>query len=196
MKSEQDQKSGIKPKGEAKAAPKPPKGRNFKECRECLIEFQNEEQKYRKEVDELVGTLQRLQADFENYRKRCDRDSAEFRKYAEARLIADMLPVIDALDMALKCSGREDEFTKGMSMISRQIHDLLAKRGLKAIDCCGKRFDPYYHEVMLSSDSGGEEGVVLEELQKGYMLHDKIIRHSKVKVSRKKSDGDKFSKKG
>jgi len=154
-------------------------------------------------IAELTDTLQRTQAEFENYKKRVDKEKQEFVKYAKAELIQKLLPTIDTFEIALKSSKIEDfrdtgnsknfqvstkdneKFVKGMDMVYAQLMSLLHSEGLKSIESLGKKFDPYLHEVMLKEKSDKDEGTVLEELQKGYMLNDKVLRHSKIKVGEK-----------
>tara|TARA_Y100000310_G_scaffold128407_1_gene127583 strand:- start:846 stop:1328 length:483 start_codon:yes stop_codon:yes gene_type:complete len=134
---------------------------------------------------ELTETLQRTQAEFENYKKRVDNEKQEFVKYAKAETIQKLLSTIDTFEIALKSTKDPEKFVKGMEMVYVQLMTLLHSEGLKPIESLGKKFDPYLHEVMLKEKSDKDDGVVLEELQKGYMLNDKVLRHSKVKVSEK-----------
>ena len=138
-------------------------------------------------IDELTNTLQRIQAEFENYKKRVDKEKAEFVKYSKAELIQRILPTIDTFEIALRSTKDNEKFVKGMEMVYAQLISLLHAEGLKPIESLGKKFDPYLHEVMLKEKSDDDDGIVLEELQKGYMLNDKVLRHSKVKVSEKEN---------
>jgi molecular chaperone GrpE len=146
------------------------------------IHLTSEQQK----LAELTDTLQRLQADFENYRKRVEKETAEFVKFANSSLLAKFLPVLDTLDVAIKnaCKDNHDQrYVKGLELLRAQLLSVLQVEGLLPIECVGKKFDPHYHEVMLKEPSDKEEGTILEEFQKGYLLHNKIMRHSKVKIS-------------
>ncbi|MEK6868614.1 MAG: nucleotide exchange factor GrpE [Nanoarchaeota archaeon] len=136
-------------------------------------------------IDELTETLQRLQAEFENYKKRVDKEKSEFVKYAKAELMQGLLPTLDTFEIALKSTKDNEKFVKGMEMVYAQFVSTLQSEGLKPIEAVGKKFDPYLHEVMLKEKSDKDDGVVLEELQKGYMLNDRVLRHSKVKISEK-----------
>ena len=138
-----------------------------------------------KTIEELTDTLKRLQAEFENYRKRTEREKLEFMKYSNAEIIAKILPAIDSFELALKNAGDSQKFAHGMKLIYAQIHSVLESEGLKPIKTDGEKFDPYKHEVLLKEESDKPEGMILEEFQKGYMLKDKILRFSKVKVSGK-----------
>jgi len=153
-----------------------------------------EEQKkksHKDEISELTDTLQRLQAEFENYKKRCDKDIAFARQYASAELVKKLLPTIDSFELALKNRDNKEEFAKGVELIFRQLYSTLEHEGLRKIDCCGKKCDPYLHDVMLTEKCGKEEGLVLEELQRGYMFRDRVLRHSKVKVAKNDTQKDK-----
>ncbi|MBU89986.1 nucleotide exchange factor GrpE [Candidatus Woesearchaeota archaeon] len=136
-------------------------------------------------IAELTDTLQRTQAEFENYKKRVDKEKAEFVKYAKAEIIHKILPTLDTFEISLKSTKDNEKFVKGIEMAYAQLFSLLESEGLKPIESVGKKFDPYLHEVMLKEKSDKEDGIVLEELQKGYMLNDKVLRHSKVKISEK-----------
>ena len=137
----------------------------------------------KEKIAELTETLQRLQAEFENFRKRTEKEKAEFVKYAKAELMQKLLPTIDTFEIALKSTKDNEKFVKGMEMVYAQFVSTLQSEGLKPIESAGKKFDPYLHEVMLKEKSDKDDGVVLEELQKGYMLNDRVLRHSKVKIS-------------
>ena len=158
---------------------------------EKKVEIKKEKKPTEKEVTaDLTDTLQRTQAEFENYKKRVDKEKAEFVKYAKAELVQRLLPTIDTFEIALKLTKDNEKFVKGMEMVYAQLISTLQSEGLKPIDTMGKKFDPYLHEVMLKEKSDKDEGIILEELQKGYMLNDKVLRHSKVKVSEKDNKKD------
>jgi molecular chaperone GrpE len=136
-------------------------------------------------IAELTETLQRTQAEFENYKKRVEKENVEFVKYAKAEIIQKILPTIDTFEIALKSTNDKEKFVKGIEMVYAQLRSLLKAEGLKPIDALDKKFDPYLHEVMLKEKSDKDDEIILEELQKGYMLNDKVLRHSKVKISEK-----------
>jgi len=138
-----------------------------------------------KKIAELTDSLQRLQAEFENYKKYVEKQSSEFKKYAKADLIINLLPILDSFELALKNTSNKEEFMKGVELIYSQLFSTLEKEGLTPIKAEGHKLDPIKHEVLLKEKSDKEEDTILEELQKGYTLGDKVIRHSKVKVSKK-----------
>ena len=139
---------------------------------------------------DFICQLQRLQAEFENYKKRTDKTNAQLIEYSKKDLVQSLLPIMDAFELSLAHKDKAKEFATGMEMIHKQLAALLQKEGLRAIECVGKRFDPYRHEVLLTEENDGDEDVVLQELQRGYMLKDLVLRHSKVKVSIKKKEED------
>ncbi|MCX8147078.1 MAG: nucleotide exchange factor GrpE [Candidatus Woesearchaeota archaeon] len=148
-----------------------------------------EEDKLKKRIEELeknnaelIDTLKRLQAEFENYKKRIEKEKAEFCMYAKADIIKKLLPIVDTFEIALKNKENKEDFVKGMEIIYAELVSLLEKEGVKPIEALGKKIDPYYHEVLMTEKSDKEEGTIVEEFQKGYMLYDKVLRHSKVKV--------------
>jgi molecular chaperone GrpE len=136
-------------------------------------------------IDELTDTLKRLQAEFENYKKWSAKEKAEFVKYANADMISQLLPVLDSFEIALKNTSDKDKFLEGIKIIYAQLHSLLEAEGLRPIKSVGEKFDPYKHEVLMKGESDKEDDTILEEFQKGYMLNDKVLRHSKVKISGK-----------
>jgi molecular chaperone GrpE len=140
-----------------------------------------------KKIAELTEFSQRIQAEMENYKKRCDRDSTEFRKYCHAELIAKLLPILDSFELAFKNTEKKEDFVKGVELIFSQLYDALEKEGLRIIKAKGERFDPYKHEALLTqkTEKDTEDDIVAEELQKGYMFKDKILRYSKVKILKK-----------
>lgn len=138
-----------------------------------------------KQIADLTETLQRLQAEFENYKKYIEKQNADFRKYAKSELIMNILPILDSFELALKNTSDKERFVKGVELIYSQLFSTLKKEGLKPIETKEKILDASKHEVLLRKKSDEKEDTILEELQKGYMLHEKVLRHSKVAVSRK-----------
>jgi len=136
-------------------------------------------------IEELTDTLKRLQAEFENYKKWNAKEKVDFIKYAHADLIAQMLPVLDSFEIALKNTSDKDKFIEGMKIVYAQLHSMLEAEGLKPIKATGEKFDPYKHDVLMKEESDKPEETILEEFQKGYMINDKVLRHSKVKISGK-----------
>jgi molecular chaperone GrpE len=130
----------------------------------------------------------RLRADVENYRKQLDREKEDFMRWANKDVLLDTLEVADNFERAIPQLRKKDpEGAQGMEMVYSQLMKSMEKHGLSKIDAVGKKFNPCFHEAFLQEESDGPEGVILEELQKGYMLNDKVLRHSKVKVSKCRS---------
>jgi molecular chaperone GrpE len=143
-------------------------------------------QKLRVERDTLIDRLARLQAEFENARKRTAREQQEFREYAVADAVKALLPTLDSFERALQTSlADKSEFRGGIELIYKQLQDALLKMGLRAIPAKGEPFDPHLHEAIEMVDTtDAEDHQVLEELQRGYKLKDRLLRPSMVKVAR------------
>ena len=126
----------------------------------------------------------RVLADFENFRKRTEREKADFFRYAVASVLKDVLPVLDNFDRALDHAEEGDEFHKGVALIYKQLFEVLQKHGLKPIDDSGVTFDPNIHEaVVREEDDSVPTHTVVAILQKGYFLHDRLLRPALVKVA-------------
>jgi molecular chaperone GrpE len=151
------------------------------------------------ERDALFDKLARLQAEFENYRKRASREQAELREYVAADMAKQILPVLDSFDLALRLKGaavenerrlfggdrRKDELRTGVELIRRQMEDLLNKFGVRPISAVGQEFDPRFHEAIEMVDTkDAKDHQVLEELQRGYKIKDRLLRPAMVKVAR------------
>jgi molecular chaperone GrpE len=150
----------------------------------------DETEALRNENEELIDTLQRLQAEFENYRKRAQRDQENLVARAHERLVKELLPVLDDLERALEAAEQHEEakLEEGVRLVHRSLAGALEREGLAEIETNGK-FDPHVHEALLTQPSEAEEGSVLEVLQKGYRLGDRVLRPSRVVVAGPK-DGD------
>jgi len=146
----------------------------------------SELQKLRAERDTLLDRLARLQAEFENARKRAAREQQEFRDYALADAVKALLPVLDSFERALQASsGERSELRSGVELIHRQLQDALTKLGVRPIPAKGELFDPHLHEAVEMVDTTeAKDHQVLEELQRGYKLKDRLLRPSMVKVAR------------
>jgi len=136
------------------------------------------------EYNDIKETLQRLQAEFTNYRKRNEEDQKRFILMSNIELLKKLLPVMDNFEIALKAKTKGEDFVKGMEMIYTQLKEILGDEGLMPINASGK-FDPQLHEAVLTEESELEPNHIIQELQKGYKINDRVIRHSKVKISKK-----------
>ena len=149
-----------------------------------------------RERDEYLTDLKRLAADFENYRKRAARDQESLVARAHERLVKELVPVLDDLERALEAAAvgdpvegrgggetsREAKLEEGVRLVARELERALAKEGLVEIDTDG-RFDPHVHEALLSQPSDEDEGAILQVLQKGYRLGDRVLRPARVVIS-------------
>lgn len=142
--------------------------------------------KIRAERDTLIDRLARLQAEFENARKRAAREQQENRDYAVTDAIKAILPILDSFDRALASPNPQAaEFRSGIELINKQLHDALVKLGVRPIPAKGEPFDPHLHQAIEMVDTDEEKDQhVLEELQRGYKLKDRLLRPSMVRVAR------------
>ncbi|MCB9757141.1 MAG: nucleotide exchange factor GrpE [Candidatus Omnitrophica bacterium] len=152
----------------------------------------SEHEKLLKELAESKEKYVRLVAEFDNARKRSDRERSEFVKYANEGLVTDFLTIMDDLDRVVIAANANHQdyqsFLKGVEMVMARIHELLRKNNVKPIEALGKPFDPHSHEILMQEPSDQEEGTVIEEMQKGYLLGDRVVRTAKVKVAVKKEN--------
>ena len=134
--------------------------------------------------DSAIADLQRVAADFDNYRKRTARDHQALVATATERLVKEILPVLDDLERALDAAAEHEEakLEEGVRLVHRELSHVLQKEGLIAVDTEGK-FDPHEHEALLTQPSDAEEGAILEVIQKGYRLGDRVLRPARVVVS-------------
>jgi molecular chaperone GrpE len=139
-----------------------------------------------------LDDLKRLAADFDNYRKRVARDQAALSARAAERLVKELLPIVDDLKRALEAAEEHEEakLEEGVRLVHRQLASVLERQGLAEIETDGK-FDPHVHEALLSQPSEADEGSVIEVIQKGYRLGDRVLRPARVIVAAaKESNGD------
>jgi molecular chaperone GrpE len=140
----------------------------------------------RRERDALQDRLLRTAAEFDNYRKRMDRERRDLAEYAATDVLKEFLPIVDNLERALQApAAADDTFRKGVELILKQMVDLLKKRGVRPIEAAGMPFDPNFHEAVIhEASSEHREGEVMQELQRGYMLGDRLLRPAMVKVAK------------
>ena len=147
-------------------------------------------EKHAHEREVYVDHLKRLQADFENYKKRVIREREQLRHLLTEDLILEILPILDNFSHALSISKKSHSFDtlfQGVEMIYKQMLSFLSSRNVVAIEAEGKPFDPRYHEAMVHEYSDATEDQIIEEIIKGYLINGKLLRASKVKVSKGKS---------
>ena len=151
-------------------------------------------------ADDYLSRLKYLQADFENYKKMVVRERGMYEMCATEELIKSLLPIIDNLEIAIATSKQSEDdpsFVKGIELIYANLVEVFGKEGLKSIKAVGEKFDPYKHEVLLTVlDDELPEDTIVEELEKGYVRDSKVIRTTKVKVSKVKRPKDSSQIKG
>ena len=153
-------------------------------------EWEKMEEKAKK-ADEYFDQVLRMKAEFENYRKRMNREREEFAKFAAEELIYDLLMVIDNLENAVSAAKKTEDFhmlLEGVELTRKEALRVLSQWGLEEVKAKGEKFDPEKHEAVMQVDSDEEEGKIVEEMRKGYCLKGKLIRPSMVKVARRNED--------
>ena len=145
-------------------------------------------EKLRNERDQYLDRLARLQAEFDNFRKRNAREQQEYRDYAVADALKSFLPILDSLDRAAKSDASDvDQLRSGVELIDRQFHDALAKLGVQPIASEGELFDPNFHQAIQMEDTTeAPDNTVIGELQRGYKIKDRLLRPAMVRVARSK----------
>jgi molecular chaperone GrpE len=139
----------------------------------------------RRERDVLQDRLLRTAADFDNYRKRMDRERRDLAEQTAGEAIKDLLPIIDNLERALQAAAEDDPLRKGVELIHKQMLEMLRKRGVTPIEALGADFDPNVHEAVTHEESDQHrEGEVMEELQRGYKVGERLLRPAMVKVAK------------
>jgi molecular chaperone GrpE len=138
--------------------------------------------------DEYKDLLLRKTAEFENFRKRTDRERLTLSDAAAAGIIEELLPLVDDLDRALKVEATAegaDAYRRGVELIQRQLNEILRKRGVREVEALGADFDPHYHQAVSHEPAEGRrEGEIIEEFRRGYLLGDRLLRPSMVKVAK------------
>ena len=137
-----------------------------------------------RKAEEHLDDLKRLAAEFDNYRKRAARDQEQLVARAHERLVEELLPVLDDLERALEAAEEHEEakLEEGVKLVHRSLEDVLRKEGVHEVETNG-RFDPHVHEALLSQPADAEEGSIVEVLQKGYRLGDRVLRPARVVVA-------------
>jgi molecular chaperone GrpE len=136
------------------------------------------------EKSEIQDLLQRRQAEFENFRRRTERERGDFAQYASMEIVRDLLPIVDDFDRAMKAESTDKEYARGVELIYGRMIDLLKKAGLEPIDAEGKPFDPHLHQAVEKvQTTEAPDHTILSEFQKGYFFKGKLLRPSMVKVA-------------
>ena len=141
--------------------------------------------KLKEERNALLDRLARMQAEFDNARKRSQREQQDFREFAAADVLKGLLPILDSFERAFTVRSDSGEFRNGVELIYRQLQDALQKAGVQAIDAVGQPFDPHVHEAIEMVDTTmAPDHQVLEELQRGYKYKERLLRPAMVRVAR------------
>ena len=188
---EQDEAAEKKGSGEEEASKETEESQDTKdtESKEKKKFFAKKEKKDKKDekIEELTDRLTRQMAEFDNFRKRTEREKSQMYEIGAKDIIEKILPVIDNFERGLAAvpeESKEDPFVEGMEKIYKQIMTTLEGVGVKPIEAVGQEFNPDFHNaVMHVEDEEAGENIITEEFQKGYMYHDSVVRHSMVKVA-------------
>ena len=160
-----------------------------------LKEMEEKVEFFKKEAAEKHDQLLRVAAEFDNYKKRTAREMDDFRKFANERFVKAMLPVVDSLDLAIKSSNNDQQtnssVVEGVTLTLNEIYKVFEQFGVKPFESLGKTFDPVFHQAMMQEETDLYPGnTVSRELQKGYMIHDRLLRPAMVVVSKKKEESE------
>ena len=138
----------------------------------------------KRERDDLKELLLRRQAEFENFRKRSEREKSDFYQYAGMEVVKDLLPVLDDFDRALKVETADADYAKGVDMIYNRLYEAMKKQGLEPIDTDGKTFDPHLHQAVERVETkDAEDNAIIGEFQRGYFFKGKLLRPAMVRVA-------------
>jgi len=161
-----------------------------KELQENIDALRKELEERGKLAEDRLNQLKYLQADFDNYRKNFERERENIVRLANEGLIIDLLVVVDDFERALSImkNGKDKD---GVKMVYSNLIKILENQGLRPIETAGKKFDPNFHEVLCKEVCDKDDGFILEELQKGFMLKSKVIRPSKVKIVENQESGER-----
>ncbi len=167
-------------------------GKN-KNLKAQLIELEEAVKAEKARAEDLFKRLQYLQADFENYRRRTEKDLSDARRFGNERLLSDLLVVNDEMELALekaRQSGENPVFLQGVEMVLKRISNILAKEGVERIPGVGTKYTPDLQEAALKAPSVEEDGTIIEEIRRGYTLKGRVLRPSIVKVAEKAPSGE------
>jgi molecular chaperone GrpE len=172
-----------------------PKKEESSQTVDPLKEMEEKVESLKKEAAENHDRLLRVAAEFENYKKRTTREMNDFRKFANENFAKAMLPVVDSLDLAIESSGNDQQtnssVVEGVTMTLNEIYKVFEQFGVKPFESLGKTFNPVFHQAMMREETEAyPENTVSRELQKGYMIHDRLLRPAMVVVSKKKEESE------
>ena len=160
--------------------------KDLKEKEKSIEDLEKEIDEKNQKIDDYHSSIQRLQADFENYKKRTEKNMNEYMKYANEGLILQIIDIYEDLERALKSDEKGENLKEGVEIIYKNLKEVLKKHGLTKIPAKGEKFDPFKHEALMTENHEDyENGMITEELAKGYLLNDKVIKYAMVKVCKK-----------
>ncbi|MDI6882389.1 MAG: nucleotide exchange factor GrpE [Methanothermobacter sp.] len=166
--------------------PKKEDPKELEKCTRKLERLKKELSKKEDEIEEYISHLQRLQADFENYKKQREKQEAQIIEYANEKLILKLVDVLEDMERAIDNCKSLGDFKDGLNLIYRKFNNILEKEGLQRIPTKGEKFDPFKHEaVQIENHEKYKNGEIIEEISRGYILKDRIIKPSLVKVCKK-----------
>lgn len=179
-------------KGESQPATRSFEKKESQSDDEMIFVKAAEYEKLVREAAEYKDKYMRLFAEFDNARKRMEREKLEFVKYANEGLLSEFLNILDDLERSVDAAKAKHEdytaFLKGIELVMAQVYEMLKKNNVKPIASLGKKFDPHCHEALMQEETEqAEDDMILEEFQKGYALGDRVIRSAKVKVAKRKN---------
>ena len=196
----EESKPDLAPRPEVKPAKSPKHdARRDEKPDPRLAELESGLNAEKAKADDYLRRLQYLQADFENYRKRVEKEVGDSRRFGNERLLSELLVVNDELELALQRSKEAEQdpvLIEGVDMVHKRLQGLLSKEGVKKIESVGSKFTPDLHEAALAIESDQEEGTVIEEIRIGYLLNGKVLRPSIVKVAEKHATGESRANEG
>ncbi len=147
-------------------------------------QLRSERDALKAERDELKDLLLRRQAEFDNFRRRTEKERSEYLQYAGMEMVKDVLPILDDFERAFKVEGASPEYVKGIEMIYNRMFETLKKMGLEPMVTTGETFDPHLHQAVERVETAdAEEGVIMGEFQRGYRFKDKLLRPAMVRVA-------------
>jgi len=156
---------------------------------ESPVSLEEELAAEKEKAAEYLANWQRTQADFINYKRRTEEERAEFNSFANANLVLGILPVLDDMERALEAvppKYKKNDWVEGVRLVAQKFKTILEGQGVKPIKAMGEVFDPNYHEALRQDK--GKEGMIIEEFQKGYLIHDKLLRPARVMVGNGEAD--------
>jgi molecular chaperone GrpE len=187
IKQEEVDLNNLKKNTEKEIVKEKPEKENIKgKAKKLFEELQAKVKKLEEEKKDLEEQFLRKRADFENFRKRMEKDKSDFIKYSLEKFVKELLPVLDSFNSALTSDNSSEEqksVFSGFELINKQLKDIFSKNGISEIDALGESFDPSLHQAIAQEKTEGESGIVIKEYQKGFKLHDRILRPSMVVVS-------------